>query len=294
MTAHQDQAPTSGHRPTPDFVDVGPGLSLATYRWRGAGRPFVLIHGLASNALLWDGVAERLAALGHDVVSVDQRGHGRSTKPDDGYDFATITNDLAAVLDALDLERPVLSGQSWGGNVVVEFASRFPGRTSGIVPLDGGFISLSERFATWPECEAKLAPPRFAGTPAVQFEKWIRDAHPDWPEAGIKGVLANVEVRHDATVAPWLSFENHIRILRELYGHRPIESCERISDPVLWIVADSDAAWTADKRVGVQNVHRVLPHSRVEWIVGDHDLHAQHPDRVAALLHDAVREGFFG
>jgi pimeloyl-ACP methyl ester carboxylesterase len=279
--------------PARKLVPVGPDVSLATYHWTGGTlRPFVLLHGLASNARLWDGVAASLAQLGHPVVSIDQRGHGQSSKPDYGYDFTTITDDLAALLDALGLDAPVLSGQSWGGNVVVEFAARFPGRASGIVPLDGGFISLAEKFPTWEECEAQLAPPRFAGTPAAQFENWIRDAHPEWPAGGVQGVMANVDVRADGTVAPWLTFERHMLILRALYAHQPVERCRVITDPVLWVVARSDAAWTADKRRGVQAAHGVLQRSRVEWIQGDHDLHAQYPEQVAAMLHEAAG-GFF-
>src|SRR5215468_3009064 len=74
--------------------------------------PFVLVHGLASNVRLWDGVAGHLHALGHTVVAIDQRGHGRSDAPDSGYDLATAIADLRALIGALGLERPVLTGQS--------------------------------------------------------------------------------------------------------------------------------------------------------------------------------------
>jgi pimeloyl-ACP methyl ester carboxylesterase len=57
--------------------------------------PFVLLHGLSSNCRTWEFVAARLTAAGHYVVAVDQRGHGLSDKPSTGYDFATITADLA-------------------------------------------------------------------------------------------------------------------------------------------------------------------------------------------------------
>ena len=65
--------------------------------WAGpSDTTFVLVHGLASNLRLWDGVAEDLHARGHTVVAVDQRGHGSSGQPDHGYDFATLGRDLAA------------------------------------------------------------------------------------------------------------------------------------------------------------------------------------------------------
>src|SRR2546429_435400 len=72
-------------------VEVAPGVRLYVERRPGepAGSSFVLVHGLASNLRLWDGVAEDLHARGHTVVALDQRGHGRSDAPEGGYDLAT-------------------------------------------------------------------------------------------------------------------------------------------------------------------------------------------------------------
>src|SRR5512144_2930713 len=68
-------------------VPVAPGVTLYAERREGdpAAVPFVLVHGLASNLRLWDGVAEDLHARGHTVVALDQRGHGRSDAPDSAY-----------------------------------------------------------------------------------------------------------------------------------------------------------------------------------------------------------------
>src|SRR5205823_10946826 len=85
--------------PTDAFVSLR-GLRFHYRDWGGRGRPLVLLHGLASTARIWDLVAPLLAAR-YRVVALNQRGHGESDKPDDGYDFATITGDLAAFLDAL-------------------------------------------------------------------------------------------------------------------------------------------------------------------------------------------------
>ena len=89
-------------------------LQLSIRERPGRERPFLLVHGLASNARTWDGVAQRLNAAGHHVVAIDQRGHGLSDKPSTGYDFAQITSDLRALIESLELRRPILAGQSWG------------------------------------------------------------------------------------------------------------------------------------------------------------------------------------
>ena len=273
-----------------DEVQLPGGPRLAIRTADGSRRPFLLVHGLASNARLWDGLAKALQSRGMRAVAVDQRGHGLSDKPDSGYDMATVAADLHSLLDAMGLERPVVVGQSWGANVVVELAAAFPGRTRGVVAVDGGFIDLSTRFTSWEQCEAALAPPRFAGTPMSQFEGWIRSAHPDWPEDGITGTLANVEVRADATVAPWLTFERHLRVLHGLWQHSPFERLGSVVEPILWMPADSGpAAWADDKRAALARVLAVHPRSEIAWFSpADHDLHAQFPQRVAQLLVDAT------
>jgi len=252
----------------------------------GSGRPFLLVHGLASNARLWDGVATHLAAAGHPVVAVDQRGHGRSDTPDDGYDMATVTGDLAALIAALGWARPVVAGQSWGGNVVLELAARHPHSVGAVAAVDGGFIELSRRFATWDECASALRPPHLVGTPAVRMEQWIREAHSDWPESGIRGALANFEVRADGTIRPWLTLERHMAILRELYAHRPLLAAPRVTCPALLVPADTgDVAWTHDKEEAVADLLNALPDGRVHWFrPAHHDVHAQHPAAVAEVL----------
>jgi pimeloyl-ACP methyl ester carboxylesterase len=273
---------------------VRPDLRLAVRRWRGAGAPpFVLVHGLASNARLWHGVAARLHAAGHAVVAVDQRGHGRSDAPDAGYDFATVTGDLRLLVDALDLPRPVLVGQSWGGNVVLEAAARWGHRVAGIATVDGGTIDLQERFPTWEACADQLAPPLLDGVTRPELERNMRRRHPDWPEEGIAGTLANFVERPDGSMRARLRRDLHMQILRALWEHHPPLRYAAIDVPVLLIAADTgDAASTSDKRHDIGIATALLPRARVRWLSGEHDLHAQQPDAVAQLLLDAVADGF--
>ncbi len=103
-------------------VTVADQVSLSVREWPGNGQPFLLVHGLSSNARLWDEVAARLSAAGHPVTAVDLRSHGDSDAPPHGYDTATAAADLAA----LGIPGAIVAGQSWGGNVAVEFAAKHP------------------------------------------------------------------------------------------------------------------------------------------------------------------------
>lgn len=260
-----------------------------------AATPWLLVHGLASNARMWDGVARRLCDLGHPTAAVDQRGHGRSSKPDDGYDVATVADDLALLLDALGWTRAAVAGQSWGGNVVLELAHRHPERVAVAACIDGGFIDLQARFPQWVDCERVLAPPRLQGMPAAELEAAIRAAHADWPEEGIRGALANFEIRPDGTIAPWLTFERHLKVLRGLWEHRPAQRYPHLRVPLLLVPADTgDAAWTHAKEEAVDAALAALPRGRVQWFrPAHHDVHAQHPGAVAELLHRAVTDPAF-
>ena len=286
-------------RRAPDGDRADPAATVRSVPGDAGGRAaatFVLVHGLASNARMWDGVARCLAARGHASVALDQRGHGLSDKPDDGYDFATITTDLVSVIDELGLEGPIVVGQSWGGNVALELAARHPPRVAAIVTVDGGTIELATAFPDWPACAAALAPPRLIGTPLAQLEGYLRGAHPDWPEEGIRGSLANFEVRSDGTVAPWLSREHHMAILRSLWEQRPASLYPRVMVPTLLLpaIGATDGQQRSDaKRDSVAVALATIPLARVRWFEpADHDIHAQHPDELTNVMLANLADGF--
>jgi hypothetical protein len=159
---------------------------------------------------------------------------------------------------------------------------------------------MRSRFPTWEECAAALAPPELVGMQLERIEVGMRRRHPDWPESGIKGALACYEVRADGTVAPWLTRDRHMRILRELWAHSPTDLYPRLRvNALLAPCAPHEETGRASarvraKRASVQRIAASHRRVRVHWFHADHDVHAQRPDEVAELFHARVEDGFFG
>jgi pimeloyl-ACP methyl ester carboxylesterase len=295
--------------PADERIELPGGLRLRVLRWisesdgsqadGAVGPPFLLVHGLASNARLWDGVARRLAEAGRAAVAVDLRGHGRSDKPDDGYDFATISGDLRSLVQTIGLDRPIVAGQSWGAGVVLDLAVRYPDMIRGIVLVDGGLTDMQDSFPSWEVCWERLAPPQLAGIPLATVEGYFRTAHADWPEEGIEGSLGNFDIRPDRTISPWLSREHHKAILRAMWEQRTAEQWRALRVPALIVPVDGgESDWTSGKRYGAEQAVSLMEDSgtpiAVRWFSGDHDIHAQHPAELTEAILDQERNGLFG
>jgi pimeloyl-ACP methyl ester carboxylesterase len=269
------------------YLDIG--IKIHVRLWPSAHKPaderaYVLVHGLASNARTWDQVAAILSQAGHSVAAIDQRGHGLSDKPDDGYDFETITRDLHRVLDRVGWERPVLVGQSWGGNVLLEFGARYPGEARSLIFVDGGFLNLQGR-GKWEQVSVELRPPDLIGTPRSQIAARIRQMHPGWSEAGIEATLANFETLPDGTVRPWLTLDRHMQILKAMYEQDPVRLYAKIEEPVLICAADHGEQTMDSKRHLVQAAADALPQANVVWFPNAaHDIHVDQPEALASTM----------
>ncbi len=123
------------------------GVALWYTRTGGALPPLVLAHGFSDDGGCWAPFARRMASR-YDVVMVDARGHGRSADPRSGYDAVAQAADLAGVIDALGLERPLVLGHSMGAATALALAGARSDQLAAIMledpppvwrPVSGGF-----------------------------------------------------------------------------------------------------------------------------------------------------------
>jgi pimeloyl-ACP methyl ester carboxylesterase len=254
-------------------------------------RAIVLLHGLASNARWWQLVAPLLAHR-FRVVALNQRGHGQTDKPEGGYDFVSVIGDLDAFFTELRIERPVIVGHSWGGNVALEFAATHTDRTCGLVLVDGGFLELQARPGmTWERAERELAPPDMTSlTPQRLVElakQW--ELGPIWSDQIESALLANFEVTEAGTIRPHLARDRHMRVVRALWDQRPSELYPRIACPVLFALAERSSGrgreWTELKHDAIAKAEAALADCRVVWFADTiHDIPLHRPVELAQAI----------
>lgn len=110
------------------YVKTRDGTDIYVKDW-GTGRPVVLIHGWPLSSDMWDDHAYALANAGYRVIAYDRRGFGRSSQPWTGYDYDTLADDLADVLEATGATSDAtIVGFSMGGGEVARYMSRHGGK----------------------------------------------------------------------------------------------------------------------------------------------------------------------
>ena len=120
--------PTNG-----DLLFDGHRLEYTSY---GSGdRVLVLMHGLLMNRRMFDRIAPEMASRGYRVVTLDVLGHGGSDRPENPrlYNMPSFGHQLAALIDHLELDRPVVGGTSLGANATLELAVLHPGKARALV-----------------------------------------------------------------------------------------------------------------------------------------------------------------
>jgi pimeloyl-ACP methyl ester carboxylesterase len=284
--------------PVDGFIAAN-GLQLHYRRWvspdhHSALPPLLLLHGLASSSHIWDLFAPLLAERGYAVTALDQRGHGESEKPQMGYDFATILADDMAAVEALDIERPIVVGHSWGAMVALQIAATYPSLVTALVLVDGATNQLSSRTGWSREQAIKdLAPARFAGTPSEAFLSYFRGGPlgEQWTPQLEESILHIVQLRDDGTVAPRLDFENHLQVIGAMWDQPTFDLYKQVRCPITLIVADQEPANEAMKtfisirKQGLARIQELRPDARIVIMPNTiHDIPLQRPEELAAEI----------
>jgi non-heme chloroperoxidase len=132
------------------YIETRDGTQLFFRDW-GQGSPLVFISGWALTSECWAYQMAPLSESGLRCIGYDRRGHGRSSDPGRGFDYDTLADDLAAVLDALDLDDVTLVAHSMAGGEVIRYLSRHGSKRIARAALIGATLPFLTKTADNPD-----------------------------------------------------------------------------------------------------------------------------------------------
>jgi pimeloyl-ACP methyl ester carboxylesterase len=248
----------------------------------GSRSALVLVHGLANSLEIWDRVRDRLARS-FRVVTFDLPGFGRASRPDAAYDGLFFATQLRAFLDALDLKRPILVGNSLGASIILRFSAVAPGRIEkAVLAAPGGFgrkTNLAMRLPALPIIGSWLGRP----TP-YNNKLTLRLAIHD--KSHVTSELVALTNRYASIPGSSMSFVRTLQAGVGLFGSRDRDAVEQIARQ---FAAPALIVWGRQDRVfpvaQAECAARLLPRSEVLLIDRcGHYPQWEHPDLFAKAI----------
>ncbi len=177
--------------PSPSAISLADGQVLRVRDW-GAGPPVLLVHSWALNSDMWEYQVNALTAAGYRCIAFDRRGHGWSPESRSGYGADLMADDIAGVIETLDLRNLALVGHSLGCAEIARYCGRHgTGRLSRIVMLapTTPFILQTEDNPN--------------GVPRAAMEKTLNDLRADRPAAFAAGLPAFYGPNTPESIRDW-------------------------------------------------------------------------------------------
>lgn len=258
------------------FVLVADSVQLEVLDWGGTGAPIVLLAGLGDSGHAFDDFAPMLTAR-HHVVAVTRRGHGRSSAPTSGYQFARLAADVVAVIDSLKLNRPVVIGHSFAGEEMHVLGARYPSKIAGLVYIDAAFNRGDDADNAVYDPVARTLPPAPRQTPTDLASVAALRSYLERIQ-GFSGPEAYLRTRYvinaDGTVGGMWAPSVPIRqaLSAEMQAVYKVYAPERIRVPALAIYAvpktatDLMRAWYDTNDVNVrESIQKLFPLIRARF-----------------------------
>ena len=240
------------------MIGTRDGTRIHVKYW-GTGRPVVFSHGWPLNADAWEDQMNLVASQGFRAVAHDRRGHGRSDQPWNGNDMDTYADDLAAVIEALDLRDAVLVGHSTGGGEVTRYLGRHGTRRVAKAVLVGAIPPLMLRTAANPGGQPREAFDAIRKGVAADRSQFYRDLGAPFFGANRPGSAVSQGVRD----AFWLQcMQCGLRAALECIAAFSesdfTEDLKRIDVPTLVVHGDDDQIVPIDNsaRLTAQRIER--------------------------------------
>jgi pimeloyl-ACP methyl ester carboxylesterase len=234
------------------------------YEEYGQGKPLLLIHGGALTADSWQPYLAAFAKH-YRVITPDTRGHGRTANPTGSISFRLLADDVAALVHALDLQKPLIYGYSDGGQVALEIGMRYPDLLQALV-VGGAHLELTEGSRKWVRSILGDAQSR-----DVDFDRFERD------NPGFAAML-----QRDHGPDGWKTLLKEIKPMWNAQLNYTPDDFAGVVAPTLVLLGDRDGFVPVEDAV---EMYRLLPDAELATIPG-----ADHTDLIFSSPKVAVAQ----
>lgn len=250
----------------------------------GGGRPVVLIHGWPLSAQAWEPQVSVLQAAGYRVVAYDRRGFGRSDKPESGYSYDVLADDLQRVMDQCRLQDVTLVGFSMGGGEVARYIARHGESRLRSVVFAAAVPPYLMKTADNPEGpltpeKAQQMKTALEQNRSAFFDQFTKDFYT------ANGVLQVTESQRGEAIALCQQSAQHAALAcMDSFGTTDFrEDLKKVKVPTLVIHGEADAIVPIEG--SGQRTHRAVLHSQLVRVNGaPHGLNVSH----AQAFNDAL------
>jgi non-heme chloroperoxidase len=260
------------------FITAKDGTRLFVQQW-GSGRPVIFVSAWTLNSDFWGTHLQAMASAGFQAIAFDRRGHGRSDAPSCGYDADMLADDLAVIIESLDVRDIVLVSHSMGSGEVVRYLTRHGServaRLVFVAPTTPYLVKTEDNPDAVPEemLDGMLA------AVAKNFPEWVRDNEAPFftaetdseTRAWIKAMMLGVSLPVAIT----------FRHLAGRTDFRP--DLKRIEIPTLVLHGDNDASAPLPL-TGAKTASLIRGSQLIVYENAPHALPLTHRDRFVADL----------
>ncbi len=275
------------------YIEIN-GIRLHYLEFAGEGPTILLSHGLTANAHAFDGLIQAGLSPKFRVISVDLRGRGLSSQPED-YSMMAHTQDIIGLLDNLHIEKAIMGGHSFGAFITMHLAYHYPERAQKLLLMDAAA-------QMHPNTREMLQPTLSRlGKKIASFETYIEQVkqmpflQDAWEDHMLSYYRADVEELEDGSVLPRSKPEHIAKATDAVLGEPWADYIAGVSQPALLINAtgsygDSDAPPLLPKENALETVD-MMQNCQYQEVAGNHQtmLYGEGAQQIVRAIENFLR-----
>ena len=252
----------------------------------GEGRPVVLIHGWPLSGKAWINQIPALSSAGYRVITYDRRGFGLSDKPTSGYDYDTLADDLAELLDTLDLKQVTLVGFSMGGGEVARYIAKVGEERLKSVVFASAVTPMMMKNSDNPNgpldaVTAEMMIAKLTADPIAFYDQFTKDFYS--PHADGQIVVSEAIRQEALQLCKQADTQAAIAAMISFSSTDFRDDLKKITVPTLVMHGDVDGV-VPFNGTG-KFTHMAIPHSQLQLIKdGPHGVNVSHADEFNSTL----------